>query len=41
VLHHCHGNINLILREMVDTGIDSLDPLGPCDGMDLAEIKEK
>jgi hypothetical protein len=41
VFHHCHGNVNLILKEMAATGIDAIDPLDPCDGMDLAEIKEK
>jgi hypothetical protein len=41
VFHHCHGNINLIVKDMVDTGIDAIDPLDPHDGMDLAEIKEK
>ncbi len=41
VFHHCHGNVNLILKEMVATGIDAIDPLDPCDGMDLAQIKEK
>ncbi len=41
VFHHCHGNINLILRDMVGTGIDAIDPLDPCDGMDLAELKQK
>ena len=40
VFHHCHGNINLILKEMVDTGIDALDPLDP-KVIDLAEVKEK
>ena len=40
-LHHCHGNINLILKDMVKTGIDALDPLDPHDGMNLAHIKEK
>ncbi len=41
VFHHCHGNVNLILKEMVATGIDAMDPLDPCDGMDLTEVKEK
>jgi len=41
VFHHCHGNINLILRDMVETGIDAIDPLDPYDGIDLAEVKEK
>jgi len=41
VFHHCHGNINLIFRDMVETGIDAIDPLDPYDGINLAEIKEK
>ncbi len=41
VFHHCHGNINLILGDMVETGIDAIDPLDPYDGIDLAEVKEK
>jgi uroporphyrinogen-III decarboxylase len=41
VFHHCHGNINLILKDMVATGIDAIDPLDPYDGMNLAEIKDK
>lgn len=40
VFHHCHGNINLILGEMVATGIDAIDPMDPFDGMDLAGVKE-
>ncbi len=41
VFHHCHGNINLIFKDMVGTGIDAIDPLDPYDGIDLAEVKEK
>ncbi len=41
VFHHCHGNINLIFKDMVETGIDAVDPLDPDDGMDLAELKER
>jgi len=41
VFHHCHGNINLILKDMVETGIDAIDPLDPHDGINLAEVKEK
>jgi len=41
VLMHSHGNINLILKEIVDTGVDMIDPLDPYDGMNLAEVKEK
>jgi uroporphyrinogen decarboxylase len=41
VFHHCHGNINLILNEMVAAGVDAIDPMDPDDGIDLAEVKEK
>ncbi len=41
VFHHCHGNINLIFKEIVDAGFDSIDPLDPHDGINLAEVKEK
>ncbi len=41
VFYHCHGNINLIFKDLVDTGIDAIDPLDPDDGINLAEIKEK
>lgn len=38
---HSHGNINLLLPDIVDTGIDLLDPVGHSDGMNLAELKER
>lgn len=41
VFRHCHGNINPILDYIVSEGFDSLDPLDPYDGIDLAEVKEK
>jgi len=41
VFHHCHGNINLILKDMVAAGVDAIDPMDPDDGIDLAEVKEK
>jgi hypothetical protein len=41
VFHHCHGNINLIFKDIVETGIDAIDPLDPYDGINLIEIKEK
>lgn len=40
VFHHCHGNINLIFRDMIGTDVDAIDPLDPYDGMDLAELKD-
>lgn len=38
---HSHGNINMLLPNIVETGIDVLDPVGPSDGMDLKALKEK
>ena len=38
---HCHGNINAIMPLLVDAGVDILNPVGPTDGMNLVEIKEK
>jgi len=38
---HSHGNINQLLPDIVATGIDLLDPVGPSDGMNLKEVKEK
>ena len=38
---HSHGNINAILPFLVNAGLDVLNPIGPSDNMDLAEIKEK
>jgi uroporphyrinogen decarboxylase len=37
---HSHGNLNAILPDLVSTGIDMLNPVGPGDGMNLAEIKK-
>lgn len=42
VLHmHSHGNINSILDEVVEAGIDMLNPLDRTDGMDLADIRQR
>jgi len=38
---HCCGNINSILDDMVETGIDVLHPLDPSAGMDIVAVKEK
>ncbi len=38
---HSHGNINKILHRIVDTGIDTLNPLDPTEGMSLQAIKER
>ena len=37
---HSHGNINKILPDIIETGIDILDPVGPSDNMDIRSIKE-
>ena len=37
---HSHGNINALLPDIVETGIDMLDPVGPSDGMDIKHLKE-
>lgn len=37
---HSHGNINKILPDIIETGIDILDPVGPSDSMDIRTIKE-
>lgn len=40
-IKHCCGNINAILDDMVQTGIDGLHPLDPSAGMDIKGVKEK
>ena len=37
---HSHGNINALLPNIVETGIDLLDPVGPSDGMDIEALKK-
>jgi uroporphyrinogen decarboxylase len=41
VVKHTDGNIMSIIEEVIETGIDCLDPIDPQAGMDLAYIKEK
>lgn len=41
VVKHTDGNIMKIIDDIVDTGIDGLNPLEPVPGMDLGEIKKK
>ena len=36
---HSHGNINAIMPLLYEASIDILNPVGPSDGMDLAELK--
>jgi uroporphyrinogen decarboxylase len=38
---HCCGNINLILEDMVRTGIDALHPFDATAGMDLVAVKQR
>lgn len=41
LLHmHSHGNINKIIKDIYEAGIDLLNPNDPCDGMDLPKLKE-
>jgi len=40
-LKHCCGNINLILDDMVSTGIDALHPFDATAGMDLVSVKKR
>jgi hypothetical protein len=37
--YHSHGNVTPLFQEFVDVGWDSIDPLDPYDGMDLAALK--
>jgi uroporphyrinogen-III decarboxylase len=37
--YHSHGNVTPLFQEFVDLNWDSIDPLDPYDGMDLAAIK--
>jgi uroporphyrinogen decarboxylase len=39
VVKHSDGYIQPILADIVNAGIDGLNPLEPCAGMDLAEVK--
>ncbi len=41
VLFHCDGNINLVLKEVIKTGIDALHPIQRKAHMNLAEVKEQ
>jgi uroporphyrinogen decarboxylase len=38
---HSHGDINALLPQLVEAGVDILNPMGPTDHMNLAEVKEK
>ena len=38
---HSHGNLNLILKDLVKAGFDGLNPIDEAEGMNLAFIKER
>jgi len=39
VFLHSDGNINLVIQDLIDIGVDGLHPLEPAAGMDIASIK--
>lgn len=42
VLHmHSHGNINAIVGDICEAGVDMLNPLDPTEGMDLPALKKR
>ena len=41
VIKHSDGNIMDVLEDLIDTGIDCIDPIDPLGGMDIAYIKIK
>ena len=38
---HSHGNINRIMPQLMATGVDILNPVGPTDGMDLEGLLQE
>ena len=40
-IKHTDGNVRPILDDLVDAGIDCLDPLDPLGGMDIGEMKDR
>lgn len=40
-IKHTDGNIWLLLEDMVEVGIDAIDPLEPIAAMDIGEVKRK
>jgi len=40
-IKHTDGHLWPIMDQLVDTGIDCLDPIEPAAGMDIGEVKEK
>jgi uroporphyrinogen decarboxylase len=41
VVKHSDGNLWPILDEIVDTGIDAINPIEPVAGMDIGDVKQK
>ena len=41
VIKHCDGNVWPIIDELIDSGIDCLDPLDPVARMDIGAVKAK
>ena len=41
VIKHSDGNLWKILDEIVNTGVDGLNPIEPVAGMDIGEVKQK
>lgn len=40
-IKHCDGNTWPILQDMIDAGVDCINPLEPVAGMKIAEVKRK
>ncbi len=40
VIHHTDGNVNAILKQMIKTEIDGLNPMEPTASMDIFQIKQ-
>ena len=38
---HSHGNINLIMKDLYEIGVDILNPLDPYENMDLSELADR
>jgi uroporphyrinogen decarboxylase len=38
---HSHGNINTLMPRLVEAEVDILNPVGPTDNMNLAELKQR
>ena len=38
---HSHGDIILLFEDLINIGVDIINPVGPTDNMDLADIKKR